>query len=367
MKPVAFAFAVLFLLASSIAAASCVTISADSIGAASDEPLPVGDIVGLPLTIQTNSPAGICAVDLELTRATDAVRIRSVTFNQAFPVVLLEEPDELPASHYRTIRAQSLTTLNRHLAANGAAISLGTVELEVLADVPVGPALTITAKAATIGRSKPVTVVQVAGASSATSNTATLTLGSPMSGAQQESEMPNGLNAAGPTEGDSPESDPWTTESASLALEVQPVGGGEPLTVLAPDTTYELHYTAGYERVAWYVLFAVATSADQGFIAVTPAASGDWSSAGDFGFVDMSAQPDGPAVAPNFPAGTYRQQMASADFWPETTEYAGSQGYLCNFTTGAAGELNLELYMAWFDEAAFYSVDMQAQATYVIE
>jgi hypothetical protein len=61
-------------------------------------------VITLLLTIPSGSPAGICAVDLALACESNAVAIRPVTVNEAFPVVLVEEPVELPASSYRSRR-----------------------------------------------------------------------------------------------------------------------------------------------------------------------------------------------------------------------------------------------------------------------
>ena len=323
----------------------------------------------VPVTLYASRADGspIFGVDLDVAVTTPDVRIASVTFDPAFARSLGSGNTELPGAHYHAVRVQPLRNLDRTLGADGAPIPFAMIELEVLNGAAFTSALEITARVALIGAVPETTTVLGVESTSRAPRPGRITIINTAPAAETEGAMLNGLNAAGPSEGDTPESDPWTTETASLALEVQPLGGGEPLTVLTPDTTYELHYAAGYKRVAWYVLFAVATSADQGFAAVTAPESGDWSSAGDFSFVNMDAEPDGPTAAPNYPDGTYRQQMASADFWPETTDYAGSQGHLCNFTTGSTGELNLELYMAWIDEAAFQSVDMQTQVTFVVE
>jgi len=163
------------------------------------------------------------------------------------------------------------------------------------------------------------------------------------------------------------EYDPWTYVEADVSLEVRPVGGGDPLTVLAPDTTYELHYQAGYDRVNAYVVFAVATSADQGFADAAPPAAGDWSTARDFQFVDIEAELGGLVPAHGYPEGYFRYQMAYDDFWLDTEGYAGSQGHLCTFTTQSPGELNLQLYMCWLDNDQFEDAEMYTQAQYVVE
>ncbi len=181
------------------------------------------------------------------------------------------------------------------------------------------------------------------------------------------------LEATGGEEGDaggepsSPETGPWTYVEAALEFEVQPLGGGEPVAVLAPYSTYELHYTAGYERIGAYVLFAVETSPEQGLTEVTAPASGDWSGTGNFTFVDLAAEWADPLSAPGYPDGYFRTQMAYDGFWPNSDGYAGPQGHLCNFTTGTAGVLNLDLALDWLDFESFQEVTMHAQADLVVE
>ena len=318
-----------------------------------------GDHVLITLHVTSTNKTSIFGVDLDVTVTTPDVRIVSVTFAPAFAHSLGAVDAALSGPRVHAVRVQPLRDLDRTLGADGAPIPFATLELEVLNGAAFESALEISARVALIGAVPETATVLGVESTARAPRPGRIAIINTAPSVEPEGAMPNGSNGTEP--------DPWTTEAASLALEVQPLGGGEPLNVLAPDTTYELHYQTGYERVAWYVLFAVATSADQGFAAVTPAASGDWSAAGDFSFVNMDAESDGPTAAPNFLDGYYRQQMASADFWPETTEYAGAQGHLCNFTTGAAGELNLELYMSWIDEAAYHSVDMQTQATFVVE
>ncbi len=331
--------------------ASMVTVVVDVEADVLDQEFSVGDVITLPLTIEHESTAGVCAVDLELTCASDAVHILSVTINDAFPLVLAEDPEELPALHYHTVRAQRMTALDRTLGAKGAAVSLGTVELEVLTDAPFDSALTVRAEAATIGRNRPRTVIQPPGVEAARASTVGIAIRHPDLSAEQEPD----------------EEDPWTCEEASLALEVQPLGGGEPVTVLAPDTTYELHYQAGYERVDFYILFAIGMSADQGFTDAVPPETGDWASSGDFQFVDIEAELDELIPAPGYPEGYYRTYMVVDDFWPDTDRYAGPAGHLCDLTTGSAGVLNLEFYMAYTDRDQYHHVAMHTQTEFLVQ
>ena len=67
-----------------------------------------------------------------------------------------------------------------------------------------------------------------------------------------------------------------------------------------------------------------------------------------------------------YPEGYYRTHLVLANFWSQMGSYAGSAGHLCNFTTQSAGELNLELHMAWVDIEAYEYVEMYTQARFVV-
>lgn len=161
--------------------------------------------------------------------------------------------------------------------------------------------------------------------------------------------------------------DPWTFDEADLAFELQPVGGGDAVNVLAPNTTYELHYAAGVDEVNFYVLAAVATSSSQGLTAVSAPAAGDWSDTGNFQFCDIASEYGELVPAPDYPTGYYRTDWAIDEFWPLADGYAGTQGYLCNVTTASSGELNLVLYMDRIDPDEQEIVSMEAHATFTVE
>ena len=168
-----------------------------------------------------------------------------------------------------------------------------------------------------------------------------------------------------------PPPDPWTYLQADIVLELRPVGGEAAATVLVPDTSYEVHYQADYDRVNGYALFAVAASPGHGFAAGAPAPAGDWSATGNFLFVDLETdEAGGPIAATGYPDGYFRYQMAGDDIWttPEadSPDHAGPQGHFCNVTTQGPGQLNLQLYAWWIDEVAYTVVDMETQASFVV-
>ena len=156
----------------------------------------------------------------------------------------------------------------------------------------------------------------------------------------------------------------WTQQQTSLAFEVQPVGGGAAVTVLAPNTTYELHYQAGYGHLNCYMLTAVATSSDQGLSGAAPPAGGDWSPPENFGFSDVEAELG--HLLEWGPAGDFATHIVY-DFWHGTNRHAGPQDHLCNFTTQSAGELTLDLFMDWFDPAAHHCVWMRSEAEFLVQ
>ena len=336
------------ILTAAAEAAQQVTVTADVEGQAIEQVFEVGDIVSVPIYVSSEGGAAIFGVDFEAAVTTDAVRIHAVSFDPAFSRTLGSSETTLPGKRYHAVRVQPLATIDRTLGTDGEPILLATVELEVLQAERFESALEVNTRCALVGAVPEVTTV----------------LGVESVG---DASRHGRIEIANTRPIPEPEPDPWTWEEASLALEVQPLGGGEPVTVLAPHTTYELHYQAGYDRVNAYVLFAVATSPGHGFAGASPPPAGDWSATGDFGFVDIEAEFDGLATPHGYPEGYFRYQMAYDDFWPDTDKYAGPQGHFCNFTTQSPGEINLELYLCWLDNEAYESAEMYTQVVFIVQ
>jgi len=184
--------------------------------------------------------------------------------------------------------------------------------------------------------------------------------GGPALDGQNSAPDPGESGAAAP-----PDPDPWTYESAALAIHVQPVGGGEAVTTLAPHTTYEVHYAAAAERVGFYLVIAVACGDAQGLTGAAPPSAGDWSGAGHFLFRNAAAEAGAPVPAQEYGDGWFRTHSVTDGFFPEPGS-AGSTGLLCTITTGEPGELALELYMDWADSDVFRLVMLQAQVTLMV-
>jgi len=158
---------------------------------------------------------------------------------------------------------------------------------------------------------------------------------------------------------------------AELTLELWAIGSDGPVTTLLPDTAYEVHYSTDADCVNDYALFAVATSADQGFEAAEPPSSGAWSETANLSFLDLESELGAPAFAPGFGADYYRYRLVSDQLACSEDEdawaCAGSEGYLCNITTSGDGELHLQLYMAYVDESGDVAEEATAQAAYVVQ
>jgi hypothetical protein len=157
-----------------------------------------------------------------------------------------------------------------------------------------------------------------------------------------------------------PPADPWTYTTATLAFEIQPLGGGEAVTVLSPHRTYELHYTADCEAVRAYVLTTETGSAASGVSEVEPAPQGDWAGTGFFGFTGD------PQEAIEADESVWVQRVYD-DFGPDLDAMAGATGHLCNFTTGDVGELRLSLDMGSCDVEALQCVVLWSEAVFSVE
>ncbi|HRX85928.1 MAG TPA: hypothetical protein P5572_12995 [Phycisphaerae bacterium] len=151
--------------------------------------------------------------------------------------------------------------------------------------------------------------------------------------------------------------------TASLAIEVQPVGGGAALTTLEADTEYELHYTAGNDAINTMLVMAISSNAVASITAAAAAPTGDWADADNFTFTDeRSADP--PAPAPGYAEGLHRYGLVMDGFWGETAS-AGATGSLCRITTGGAGALTLDVQLIGDDTGQI--VLMSATQTWTVE
>jgi hypothetical protein len=154
----------------------------------------------------------------------------------------------------------------------------------------------------------------------------------------------------------------WTYDDASLAIEIRPAGGGEPVTVLRPHTTYALHYVAGHSSVNAYTAFVTAPTAGKRLRGATAATTGDWALAGHFGFLDGTA-----GDAEDLLSDGPQTQIIMDDFDVSGEVHAGPTGHVCDFTTRGAGTLSLDVIATWTDMDAHLTVLMQARRDLVVE
>lgn len=317
-----------------------------------------GDVVSVTLYAQVEGDAPLFGVDLELATASADLRIASVDFNPALSRAFDREAPRLPASRFRAIRAQSRERLDRQLGADGGRIELATVEVEVLNDNAFDSALEVGARVGLLGRLPQRTVVL--GQSRERPSAA------PTRGKIRIANTRASADRSGDRRAPEPEAS-WSQREVSLTFELRPIGGGQAVTVLHPDTEYELHYRAGIDQASYYVLGAVATSSDQGLASVAPPADGDWASTGAFQFFDVARDFGEVVEAPDFPEGYYRTDWATDAFWTDLDRRVAADGHLCTVTTAGEGEFSLVLYMDWLNLDTASAVTMEASRDFVVQ
>jgi len=136
---------------------------------------------------------------------------------------------------------------------------------------------------------------------------------------------------------------PPAIEAAPLAFDLQPVGGGAPVTTLAPHTAYELHYAAQADGVTFYFLYAAAASSASSLDRIEPAVTGPWSD--DRLFVFEHEAGDMPP-APNHPGLRWTDHCIDFHYLSlKAKGDAPSAAHACTITTGDSGPLTLDLWM----------------------
>ena|GEM_PF-1909080 len=333
-------FATAVILCVAAEASQTVTVTTDVEDQACERVFEAEDTVSVPIYVSSEGAAAIFGVDFTAAVTTDAVRISSVSFNPVFSRTMGRSETALPAEHYHAVRVQPLHSIDHDLGTDGELVHFATVELEVLQAEHFEAALQISAQCALVGAVPESTTVLGVESSSRTPRSGRIDI----------------INTRPiPV---------WTDEEATLTFHVRSVGGDEPVTVLAPNTTYELHYQASYDRLNDYMLSALAASADQGLAAASPPTEGDWSPPVRF---DIDDVPSDAAWARNWDGEGNLLTNIVYDFWLDTDRYAGPEEHLCNFTTGSAGELKLDLFMSWFDVEAYHAAWMRSQAEFAVQ
>lgn len=334
--------AILVLLAGTIAhGQGPVAITSDAVNSEVADTFTAGEVVPITLFVKGAQDSPIVGVSLELACGTDAVRIQDVTFNPAFGLALGEvESSSLPGSTYRGVRVQSPVELDQDLGA-GDASWLARVDVEIMNSNAFESFLSVKAHAVELGARRGRTSV----------------LGrAPQPASRADGRIVIRNTSAAPAE-------QWTEAESSVAMEVRPLGGGEPVTVLSPNSTYELHYRTPSDKVNGFLL-SVSGAVGTGLDSAVAAPSGPWANPERFEHLDTEAAE---GLRETWDSeGSYLLDLVGG-FWTTQEDFAASQGHLCNFTSSETGSLRFDLFMDWTDPESHEFVWMRAQADYTVQ
>jgi hypothetical protein len=209
-----------------------------------------GEVIPIEVEFLT-SEEPVAGMDLHIKCESDALLIQNVTFDQAFSLALLPTSTTLPSKFFRDVRVRDA---GREPADSGLASGtrLALIELEVLDDQPFSAPVQIEAKLATVGRKQAPTVIRYDGPHEKIPNGIRILIeNSPATAVAPESPPGPGEAVAmggessmtlGGLEGGAVATASAPAANGALALEVQPSGGGDPVTTLTADEEYELHY-----------------------------------------------------------------------------------------------------------------------------
>jgi len=305
-----------------------------------DQVFGAGDLAPVTFYVSGDGQAGVFGVDFDIRSVSDDVRIASVTYDPAFPAALRGRDQTFPTLRVHTVRTQRLRRVDRALGARGQPVPFATVELEVLNDANFESALQVEARGTLVGQ--------------APSGTNVLgTVSDEGRAARTAIPVINARPVPVP-----PAPDPWIVDFAAATMEVRPIGGRLPVSTLAPNTTYELHYDATQGGITGYILFAVGTSEGAPLATAAPPDSGAWSDTGWFTFEPLGARLNAAAPAYGYPDGLYRYALLGDDLVPGVDTLGRATGHLCNFTTGEAGLLGLALILYAEDFDTYDIVEM---------
>lgn len=155
-------------------------------------------------------------------------------------------------------------------------------------------------------------------------------------------------------------------QTAALAFELQPLGGGRPVSTLEPHTAYELHYAAEADGVSFYLMYTAAAGSASGPDLIQPAVTGPWSD--DHMFI-LEDGGDEPLPAASYPGLRWTDWVLDLNYLaPKAKGNAPSAALGCTIITGDPGELGLDLYMFFRPrESDQAMVVMEANATFTVQ
>jgi hypothetical protein len=158
---------------------------------------------------------------------------------------------------------------------------------------------------------------------------------------------------------------PWQFLRADLSFELQPLGGGDPVRVLAANTEYEVHYSAGHDRVNGFALYGIGMTSDQGFADARPPAAGPWTDTWNDLYVHLKRGEGERIPAYGHDETEFRNDLAANNLFPaDPDRYGGAQGMLGVITTRSGGDFDLHLYVFWLDPQAQLLVLMESAASF---
>lgn len=333
-------------LGSTPTAGDGVALSSDVESGAISQDFNGGDIVSISLFLEQDSDAALFGAELVVEVASSDLLVRSVAFSRSLSEALGDDSAVLPGRRFTATRTQQLRAINRSLGTNGAPIHFATVELEVVDGQGFESALIVKARGALVGRLPESTTV----------------LGNPSRGngwgegrIEIVNTRPPDPSLGTPMQPQSVDRTPWTVQQTAASLQVRPVSGLLPVTVLAPNTAYEIHYAAGASANG-FDLVITADSAESG-PEVDPAGTESWDG---LSIMDLSSA--------DAAEGTPVRQAISGDLLDATgNSERGSGNLLCNFTTGAAGSVTFDLRLYDIAPAQRLTVEMPATAEFTVE
>jgi hypothetical protein len=153
--------------------------------------------------------------------------------------------------------------------------------------------------------------------------------------------------------------------TASLSIELQPVGGGPPVNELQPETTYELHYATSADGASLYVLTVQGAHSAEALASASAPVSGAWSTAGNFVLVDLADLGGYPPVVDSA-SGMIQIQLVMDDFGSDLAHPGPDAGVLCTVTTGNGSELRIEILMSLLDESGAEVMSAESLVTWEI-
>jgi hypothetical protein len=199
-----------------------------------------GDVI--PMRLDSPESLGeIAGIELNVTSTSDAIQIRRIEFHGSLGASVITKTVALPGQVFRDERVRSMVGSpdDLHL---GSGMQVALIELEILDDQPFSAPVQIEAKLATVGRKQAPTVIRYDGPHEKIPNGIRIRIeNSPAPAVAPESPPGPGEAVAmgggssmtlGGLEGGAVATASAPATSSALTLEVQPSGGGDPVTAL---------------------------------------------------------------------------------------------------------------------------------------